>query len=65
VGVGVTAWSISDALEVIERTFGPPLPELLQVIEDVDVSALPAFRMGVPVWPGIWCPPINLWTGPP
>ncbi len=62
-GVGVTAWTVSHGLRMIQWYFGSPLPSVARVAENVDVSllALPAWDCGVPVWPGIWRPAPNLW----
>jgi len=62
-GVGVTAWTVSHALRMLEWYFGPPLPSVAGVVENVNVSVLvlPACDCGVPVWPGIWRPGANLW----
>jgi hypothetical protein len=62
-GVGVTAWTVSHALRMVEWYFGSPLPSVARVLEHVDLSLLdlPAWNCGVPVWPGIWRPAANLW----
>ena len=62
-GVGVTAWSVDHAVRMVKWAYGPPLPTVAHVVENVDVSllGLPSWALGVPVWPGIWQPPLNLW----
>ena len=61
-GVDVTAWNPDQASRMIEAAFGP-LPDVARVVEDVDVSALglSPWEVGVPVRPGVWKPPVNLW----
>lgn len=61
-GCGVTAYSVDDALAIArERLFGgAPLPELKELIEDVDVSGLDAAHvmpnMGNVAVRGVWFP---------
>jgi hypothetical protein len=61
-GCGVTARHRDDALALLqERVFGDqPLPEVREIIEDVDVSALDNRHvlpnMGNPAVLGIWFP---------
>ena len=61
-GVGVTAFDIADALNMIqELLFGEdPLPPITSVVEDADISTLDKGHvlpnMGVPVWRGVWFP---------
>ena len=61
-GVGVTAWNVEDALQLVTdalSTYGP-LPPIAKVIEDVDVSTLDARHvipnMDPPIWRGVWFP---------
>jgi hypothetical protein len=62
-GVGVTAWTLGQALRMVEWYFGVPLAPASRVVENVDVSLLDLadWECGVPVWPGIWRPAANLW----
>lgn len=64
--VGVSAWSLADALRMIESVYGDELPAIRTIVVDVDLTtlALNVWEVGVPVWPGIWHPPLNLWAGP-
>lgn len=59
-GCGVTAIDKPTALALLKaRVFGGRMPEVLRVIEDVDVSALDAHvrpNMGNPAAPGVWFP---------
>ncbi|WP_156338476.1 hypothetical protein [Chondromyces crocatus] len=61
-GCGVTASSVEEATALVqERVFGgKPLPQLREVVTDVDVSALDPshvrVNMGNPVLRGIWFP---------
>jgi len=57
-GVGVTVWTVSHALRMIEWYFGSLPPSVARVVENVDASLLelPAGDCGVLVWPGIWRP---------
>ncbi len=62
---GVTAYSLDDALYLIKEQlcWGRPLPPTRKIIEDVDVSTLDSNHvrpnMGVPIWRGVWYPPID------
>ena len=62
-GIGVTAWSLDHALRMIAWAYDAQPPAPHQVIEGVDVSLLVIsdWEVGVPVWPGIWLPAMNLW----
>jgi hypothetical protein len=61
-GCGVTARSIDDALRLIrERIFaGEKLPDLVELVEDVDIATLHPDdvlpNMSPPNWEGIWFP---------
>lgn len=60
-GVGVTGSDESECLNLVRsRIFlDAPMPPVLRVIEDVDVSTLGEHvlqTMEVPVWRGIWFP---------
>ncbi len=61
-GCGVTAQDYDEALEIIrEEIFpGKPLPDIIDVIEDVDVGALDGNEVlpniGLPLIRGVWFP---------
>jgi len=61
-GCSVTAYSYDDALYLLQsRLFrDTPIPPILKVAENVDVSTLDPGHvrpnMGVPIWRGIWFP---------
>ena len=66
-GVGVTGYDEDDCLWLIDdqimRGVGS-LPPLRRVTADVDVNSIPEFfhkhhQIGVPVWRGVWAPPLN------
>lgn len=62
-GVGITGWDLPDCLAMLRViTHLDDLPPLLRVVEDVDLAdfALATLGRGVPVWRGIWHPPLNL-----
>lgn len=63
VGCGVTAYTLDDALSLIHVYLGhtEPLPPILKVIEDVDLSTIDVLRrlrpsVIVPIWRGVWYP---------
>jgi hypothetical protein len=58
--VGVTAWTINDALRLISERFRGETPEPVRITEDPDLSAVWPGSLGVSVWPGIWHPPLNM-----
>jgi hypothetical protein len=64
-GCGVTAYSYEDALNLLrpELFQDEPIPPILRVVENVDVSTLEAGHvrpnMGVCIWRGIWFPNIT------
>ena len=70
-GVGITAYDYEDAVKLLRRWVvrGDEMPEITQVIEDVDVSKLTDGHrnllphLGCPAWRGVWHPAINLWYG--
>jgi hypothetical protein len=57
-GCGVTAHNYEDALAIIFR--GRDVPQIEEVIEDVDISSLDQKHvipnMEAPVWRGVWYP---------
>ena len=59
--VGVTAWSLDDALGIIATRYyagGRPVPPR-RVVENIDVSTLPTWvrqSMAPPNWRGVWYP---------
>lgn len=61
-GCGVTAYDYEDAVALIkERVFkDTEMPDIRNVVEDVDVSTLDAKdvkpNMGMPVFRGVWFP---------
>ena len=61
-GCGVTAYNYEDAIIVLRETVfsGKPVPEIEEVIEDVDISTLDQKHvipnMGAPIWRGVWYP---------
>lgn len=63
-GCGVTAWSLQDALEMLQTSVfeGFTFPPILEVIENVDFSSLDSKHilpnMGNPLQRGIWFPKI-------
>jgi hypothetical protein len=63
-GCGVSGYDESDCLRLLsDEVFGGRLlPPLRRSILNVDVSALPdrvRVRVGVPVYRGVWFPPLN------
>jgi hypothetical protein len=63
-GCGVSGYDESDCLRLLSKMVfgGLPLPPLRRTILNVDVSALPdrvRSRVGVPVYRGVWFPPLN------
>ena len=59
--VGVTAWTIEDALRLVTERFGGETPQVTRIAENPDLSNMWHGDIGVSVWPGIWCPPLNMW----
>lgn len=73
--VGVTAYSLDDALEIVCQYLyeympmpheGESLPPVSTITEGIDVSTIERkhFGLGVPIWRGIWYPPIFHWDWP-
>lgn len=64
--VGVTGRDFDDCLKIVRHWYGPPYPPLTRVVEDPDLTEfqpgmVPLGQpLGVPVWRGIWYPPVNL-----
>lgn len=66
-GVGVTGFDIPDCLSMVaDLVRDGPLPPVRRITADVSLAEpLPVNRcLGVPVWRGVWYPPVNLGTGP-
>ena len=73
--VGVTAYSLDDALDIIHQYLCEylrnlfaqhPLPPVVQVTENVDIATLldkhrRPIRSGVSIWRGIWYPDTWYW----
>ena len=61
-GYGVTAYSQADALSILRELVygGDALPELQEVIENVDIRSVDQKHvrpnMAPPVWRGVWYP---------
>jgi hypothetical protein len=61
-GCGITAFTFEDALAVVRQAIlgGDPLPDVVQLIEDIDVRTLDQGRvvpnMGPPNERGVWFP---------
>lgn len=62
-GCGVTAYTLEDALSLMNEYLGcvGPIPPIRAVIEDVDLSTIDLLRhvrraVIVPIWRGIWYP---------
>jgi hypothetical protein len=64
---GVTAYSLKDAhLFLRNEVFrGGPVPMIIKVLEDIDVSTLDENHilpnMGAPNFRGVWYPNLTLW----
>jgi len=64
-GCGVTAYSREDALNLLQQKLfkEDPIPQIIHVIEKVDISSLDEKHIlpniGVPTWRGIWFPRIQ------
>ena len=67
-GCGVTAYSYEDALCLLQAQVfrDGPIPPILSIIENVDISALDPGHVhpniGVTIWRGIWYPNHSTWT---
>jgi len=65
-GCGVTARDLADAIALIQEHVcrGAPLPDLLSVVEDVELTDLDAGHVlpniGFPEFRGVWFPAIPL-----
>ena len=67
-GFGVTAFSVEDALFLLEAE-GVLMPPEVEIIADVDVSQLDAkhviSNVGPPCFRGVWFPCLNIGWGEP
>ncbi|MFB7718528.1 hypothetical protein [Nocardia sp. NPDC056100] len=68
--VGVTGYDEQNCLDMVADLYpeGVALPRVLRIIPDVVVDenlSVNIRALGVPVWPGIWHPAINLRNAPP
>ncbi|MFQ6397797.1 hypothetical protein ACLMAJ_30710 [Nocardia sp. KC 131] len=66
---GVTGFDEQDCLAMVADLLadGAELPPVRRIIVDVSLAEeLPVnpLALGVPVWRGVWYPPVNLRTGP-
>ena len=67
--IGVTGFNLDDCLMITAHWYGPHGPPLVSVAEDPDLTdfqpgTIPlGWPLGVPVWRGIWYPPLNI-SGP-
>lgn len=63
-GIGVTAYSIDDAKELIAKEYLPTNHKIIEVIEDIDIQLLDQnhviANMGPPNFRGIWYPNLTL-----
>jgi len=61
-GCGVTAYDYDDAMIILADTIfsGKPVPEIEEVVEDIDISKLDQKHvipnMEAPTWRGVWYP---------
>ncbi|KAA0695639.1 hypothetical protein DTW90_21920 [Neorhizobium sp. P12A] len=61
-GCGVTAYNLDDAMIILAETVfsGKLVPEVAEVVEDVDVSTLDQNHVipniEAPIWRGVWYP---------
>lgn len=67
-GVGVTGFDVPDCLSMVVKLFpDEPMPPVHRITADISLAEpLPVNPryLGVPVWRGVWYPPVNLETGP-
>ncbi|MEU2258332.1 hypothetical protein [Nocardia xishanensis] len=67
-GVGVTGIDVRDCLSMVaDLVLDGLLPPVLRITADISLAEpLPVNPplLGVPVWRGVWYPPVNLGTGP-
>ncbi|WP_328393301.1 hypothetical protein [Nocardia sp. NBC_00416] len=67
-GVGVTGFDVRDCLSMVTDLVGDePLPPVRRITVDISLAEplpLNPRHLGVPVWRGVWYPPVNLRTGP-
>lgn len=65
---GVTGFDEQDCLAMVaDLLHGAELPPVYRITADVSLNQeLPVnpLALGVPVWRGVWYPPVNLKTGP-
>ena len=61
-GAGVTGYDVDDCLSLVGRAIVlEPLPPVVRTVDDVDVDGfeLSGASSVVPVWRGVWFPPLN------
>ncbi|WP_174186243.1 hypothetical protein [Nocardia barduliensis] len=66
-GVGVTGFDVPDCLSMVaDLVPDGPLPPVRRITVDISLAEpLPVNGyLGVPVWRGVWYPPVNLGIGP-
>ncbi|MET9211308.1 MULTISPECIES: hypothetical protein [unclassified Nocardia] len=66
-GVGVTGFDVPDCLSMLADLVGDgPLPPVRRITVDISLAERPPVNrsLGVPVWRGVWYPPVNLGIGP-
>ncbi|WP_327097726.1 hypothetical protein OIE68_02265 [Nocardia vinacea] len=67
-GVGVTGFDVRDCLSMVaDLVPDGMLPPVRRITVDISLAEpLPVSprHLGVPVWRGVWYPPVNLGTGP-
>lgn len=66
-GVGVTGFDVPDCLSMVaEQVADGPLPPVRRITADISLAEPMRLNrcLGVPVWRGVWYPPVNLGIGP-
>ncbi|MEV6432433.1 hypothetical protein [Nocardia sp. NPDC051463] len=67
-GVGVTGFDVRDCLSMVADLVPDGLlPPVRRITADISLAEplpLNPRHLGVPVWRGVWYPPVNLRTGP-
>lgn len=66
VGVGVTGFDVADCLWLVRDLLpASTLPPVSRVVPDISLASFTPptpIGLGVPVWRGVWHPPVNLGT---